>query len=502
MKGKQIILAGAGVGNLSRTLVAVLASCLAFFLLIAPAQADDLGKLVYLGWYILAGTVVLGLLLAATLFLIFKPHTSPPSRATSLIAVVTLLGGLGVLIPSCWMGIPAFLQSGEPVYLSFCLSIIPVNIAVLRLLARAPSTRAWLLRWLAACGVPLLLLLVVSAMTTSLEIFKGASQALSVEGNHKHLVAQLTGHSTGTRGVAYSLSGTHLLAVGPGSEFSRLQVWQVGQGQQDPKRRTIEVNDDAEVLATGAHGRTLAVGTRGEILLISRANLQITRRLKVIPFRFMALDLSDDGRWLVGSGNSGGTNHNLVWDAKTGAQVYKLWPDSNRYKDALAFTPEGDAVICAGPADTMTVTEIASGKTRCSMKGQPARVTALLLHRGGRTAVTADDTGVIRRWDLERCAALGVLATAPKGVTAIALSPDGKRLASGDVDSDIHLWAYPAGTPAPGRLGGLRTKGRVNQTPGVISLAFAPGGGLLAVGTKGNLDTIGIFKIPPTPKKH
>jgi WD40 repeat protein len=91
----------------------------------------------------------------------------------------------------------------------------------------------------------------------------------------------------------------------------------------------------------------------------------------------------------------------------------------------------------------------------------------------GRRLATAAEDGTVRLWDLAGRHPVGPPLAGHHGKTwSVAFSPDGRRLASAGGDGAILVWELDASPPRPRRLG--------NPAEEVYALAFSPDGGTIA----------------------
>jgi WD40 repeat protein len=115
---------------------------------------------------------------------------------------------------------------------------------------------------------------------------------------------------------------------------------------------------------------------------------------------------------------------------------------------------------------------------------QPAPVRALSLSPDGKRLAAAGEDAAVRLWDLVGGKPIGQLTGHADWVLALAWSPDGKVLASGGYDAFVRLWDVASGK----KLRDLPTQppSPPNTPPAtkntVLALAFTPDGKHLAVG--------------------
>lgn len=166
-----------------------------------------------------------------------------------------------------------------------------------------------------------------------------------------------------------------------------------------------------------------------------------------------ALAMSPDGKRLAGGGDDGGVQ---LWDVATGKPAARLSGHTD-WVLALAFSPDGKLLASGGHDGIVRLWEVASGKKLLDI---PAR------------AAAAPNTP----------------PPPANSVLALAFRPDGKLLAIGGSDAQIHL-----ANVDDGKL----IRSLAGHTSSVTGLAFHPAGVFLASSSKDR--TLRLWK-PPEPQ--
>jgi len=235
-----------------------------------------------------------------------------------------------------------------------------------------------------------------------------------------------------------------------------------------------------------------AIQTDGRLATGNRAG---DRRLVDGPEVHGRLAFAADGRTVVALTVGGGLG---AWDVHTGAEVWEpRWPweprpraplgraaapgrrvqapaepDPARAAANTVFTPDGTALVTAGPDDQVRLWDVATGRQRGRLRyGRPIEVAAL--SPDGTSIVVAGRGQAPRVWDLASGREL-ILRLAPadewNGATALAYSPDSRLLAVGVRDTVRLVYAQSG-----------EQRATLPRLPGTVrGLAFSPDGTRLA----------------------
>jgi WD40 repeat protein len=270
-----------------------------------------------------------------------------------------------------------------------------------------------------------------------------------------------------THDLAFTPDGKALASTGPGRGVC---LWDARTGQEVRHLAGAEFGS----LAISPDGRLLASGyEEGKVHLWELNTGRAPREVPIDGEVSGALAFSPDGTLLA---SCGGDNLIRLIDVAGGRVVRRLRGHQDSVW-AVAFAPDGKTLASAGGLDDCAIHlwDPATGRERARLTGHnKANVHVVAFFPDGKTLASADDSRAIRLWDVGRGAEVRVLE-APRATGALAISPDGRLLASGHRDAGlIRLW-----DPATGReLRHWRA-----HFLAVDALAFAPDGKTLASGS-------------------
>jgi WD40 repeat protein len=173
-----------------------------------------------------------------------------------------------------------------------------------------------------------------------------------------------------------------------------------------------------------------------------------------------------------------------VWNAATGAEVFRLGGHDNMVRRALfvgprvlvtsdmtalrwwdltdqgrlrrtvrdadpigglAVTPDGRTLVTVTESGQVVFRDAATGAERFRAGGPPKRLTTAAVSPDGRTVATGGRAGLVRLWRAETGDELFLLTEPGPPVNGVTFSPDGARLAAVLHDGRLVIWS--AGDP-------------------------------------------------------
>lgn len=187
---------------------------------------------------------------------------------------------------------------------------------------------------------------------------------------------------------------------------------------------------------------------------------------------------SSDGKTVAYRNHEG---HQQIWDMETNKPLHKL---EDTY--GFMFSPDGKSLFLRDSDGKSHVLDVGTGKKRLTFDDLDSGWAYLLaISPDSRLVAFVDNGNMLRFFDLATGKDIHSRLDRRGYITAVAVTPDGKKAFSGSTDGTLQAWTpdtgkelYRHGLPPEGQ----RTRGR----SAITALSVSPDGKTLAVGDSRN----------------
>jgi RNA polymerase sigma factor (sigma-70 family) len=289
----------------------------------------------------------------------------------------------------------------------------------------------------------------------------------------KKEVRQLRGHEEAVSDLHFARGGRMLVSL---SQNKAVRLWDPRTGGQE--RRLTEPGDRVSCVAIAPDGKTLATGSLDRtVRLWDVSTGKQLRRWAAQESPPSGLAFSPDGRTLAVTSFDGRIR---LWEAGTGKlrrERARLGVPGLGGLGFVRFLSGGTTLACVSDR-VICLLDVASLKERWPALARQQGISSLALSRDGKLLATGlgdinygTVRGGVRLWEAATGREVREFTGPPGPVFGVALSPNGKVLAGAGWDSKVWLWDVSTGKA-------LRQLG---DAPGRWwSVAFAPDGRTLA----------------------
>ncbi len=285
----------------------------------------------------------------------------------------------------------------------------------------------------------------------------------------------LKGHTSAVTSVVFSPDGRRIATTasssrrGKDSEGSNVLI-----DSEDKTARVWDTLSGEELLILKGHTSSItSVAFSPDSRRIATASLDRTARMwdALDGQHLFTLKGHTSGVTNVAFSPDGGRIASVdqrvrIWDAKTGQELVTL---NTRDGIAVAFNSDG-GYIATADSKTVQLWDAFSGKLVARINTDTTSLRPLAVSPDGRRIATVSRDSTMRLWNAATGHELSTLKGHRKNVTSIAFSRDSRSIASTSDDGTARLWDVESQGP-------LTLRGHTDDVSGV---AFSPDGSRLA----------------------
>jgi WD40 repeat protein len=220
---------------------------------------------------------------------------------------------------------------------------------------------------------------------------------------------------------------------------------------------SLALSPDGALLATASSDRTVRLWETASGKQVSQLGEDLAARQRLV--------FSPRGERLLAVGADGVAR---IWD-RGELKTKSAGPPGAVLATAWIAAEDAPLVLSAGPAGSVRLWHAHSGAEAAQLLEQPGGIRQVAVSRDGRL-IASGGQGAVRLWD-RRGKLLAELARPGLRVSTLAFSEDGAALAIGALDGSVRLWET---------LQRRRESVLGRHAASVAALAFSPNGGRLA----------------------
>ena len=187
-----------------------------------------------------------------------------------------------------------------------------------------------------------------------------------------------------------------------------------------------------------------AIARDAQVEIISVVTRDVIRRLDVQKGNVNSLAFSADGSKLVaGAGQAGLSGEIDIWGVADGTLIKRL----EGHKDAVysvAISPDGKTLASGGYDSKIVLWDVDSGKPQKTLDGHNGAILGLAFRPDGNVLASASGDRTVKLWDVKSGERLDTFGESLKELNTVLFSRDGQRVIAAGGDNRIRVWKVSA----------------------------------------------------------
>lgn len=201
-----------------------------------------------------------------------------------------------------------------------------------------------------------------------------------------------------------------------------VSVWDTHTGKV--LNRFTDHKSSVHSVAMSPNYHILASGGDDHRVILRNLDTGLVKILEGHTSRVPSVAFDPSGHWLASCSMDGSVR---LWDVSTG-DLLKVYMFDDRFH-ALSFSPDGDTIAVGGENQHVILINSKTGG-RSVLEDESGVIFSLAFGPDGRVLVSGDKLGNLSLWDVDRKTRLTRFPKHQSMIVGIAISPDGRSMAS------------------------------------------------------------------------
>jgi WD40 repeat protein len=274
--------------------------------------------------------------------------------------------------------------------------------------------------------------------------------------------ASLDAHTAGVRALQFSADGSLLFSAG---QDNTVRIWDFAHRKLKTPGGTLRGHsgrvqaialvppppppgttpEQTRTLASQVRSRLISGGLDGQVKIwdVQGYREELVLGATIFPGHkepVLGASFAPDGRRILSASRDRTAR---LWDISSGAMVREFQQGHQYLATTAVFFPLGDRFLTAAVDNSTRIWDVASG-AQLRVLEHTGLSAAAAISADGRHIATGGDNKTAKLWDAASGELLGETPDHEAEVTAVAFSPDGSQLFTGDAFGRCRLWQIAA----------------------------------------------------------